>query len=105
MVNAGTLDSSSDITYELNTSKTQTLGEEEEEEYVYEEEEEETFAEQLYFVYPTLKRRWKSILAALVLFSLGAIFFALSVFYFLQGDWVYGSSVLILCMICGLPGG
>ena|SRR3990167_2439381 len=64
-----------------------------------------TIKQQICNFLPSLKKRWKTVLAAIILFLLGIIFLLLSIINFLRGDWMYGSSMIFLSFICGVPGG
>merc|ERR1712137_461921 len=74
-------------------------------EYVYDSDDEETFIELVIDSVPNLKKRWKSIILAIILLILGIIFFIMSIVYFTIGSWGYACSILFLSVICGLPGG
>jgi len=73
-------------------------------EYEYDEDE-ETILEGIFVVLPSLKQRWKSIILAIVLFTLGIVFLVTAIVSFTMGNWGYGLSILFLSVICGLPGG
>ena len=67
--------------------------------------EDESLLDTLYYVLPELKKRWRSIILAIVLCFVGIGLFIGSMFSFINGNWGYASSMLILSLICGLPGG
>lgn len=73
--------------------------------YTYYDEEDESFLDTLYYVLPELKKRWRSIILAIILCLVGIGLFIGSMFSFINGNWGYASSMLILSLICGLPGG
>ena len=82
-----------------------------EEEYIPDDEDEEddeddlSFIDKIIVVLPVLKKKWKSVMAAIILSLLGFTFLILGIHYAIHSDWALCSSYFVLTFICGLPGG
>ena len=52
-----------------------------------------------------IRKRWKSIAAAVILFVLGTFFLLLGIYSIYIGDWWYGIPCFLVTFMCGTPGG